>query len=83
MAFWRSAGKFSRRQALHVEGVNGRTLFGADARRGNVQLQLGQCLRNRVKQADAVFGFDFNQRACVRRFVVKDGLRWYAFAQYA
>src|ERR1039458_7597237 len=65
---------------VHVKSVNGRTGFGDDARGGNVQREFGERLRNHIKQAEAVLGFDLHQRARVGGPVVEINLRRQALA---
>src|SRR5208283_3497093 len=65
---------------VHVKSVNGRAAFGDDARGGNVQRKFGERLRNHIKQAEAVLGFDLNQRARVGGPVVEINLRRQALA---
>ena len=58
-------------QLADVEAVEGRAAFGANLRRGDVQGQLSQSLRDSVEQADAVLGLDFDKRAGFGGLVVE------------
>ena len=56
---------------MDVENINGRALFRADLRGGNVQLQRGERFRDGVEQADAILGFNFDDGAGFGRLVVE------------
>src|ERR1035437_9840797 len=64
-----AAGQFA-----HVEVVQGGSAFGANLRGGDVQGELGQGLRDRVEQADAVFGLNLDESAGFGSFVVEADL---------
>src|SRR2546425_772882 len=64
----------------HIKAVDRGAFLGADFRHGNVQIQLGQRLRNGVQQTNVVFGLDVNHRARVGRLVVEADDRGDAFA---
>src|SRR5438128_1574546 len=65
----------------HIKAVDRGAFLGADFRHGNVQIQLGQRLRNGVEQSDVVFGLQVNHRARGGGFVVEASDRSNALAR--
>ncbi len=72
---------FSAVQFAHIKTVNRRAAFGHDARAGNVHRQFGKRLRNRVEQAQLVFGFNLDERARFGSLVVEINFRRHPLAR--